>query len=193
MVCFKKYGKCQLCGIENELTDDHVPPKGGIDIASVEIRNALTILSQNSKNSYHISQNGVKFKTICSRCNKYFMGKQYDPVLNSFAKEVGKYVSSRLYLPEEVIIQTKPNAIIRAVLGHLLAAKEKFDENDFDNEVREFLFDITKPIPESINIFYWIFPYKVTVILRDFVMPAVRSNYKMFGTFNMLKYFPFHI
>ena len=186
----KLSGKCRICLKYGKLTEDHVPPKGGIEVEPVEMENALDHLSGIYKErNFYISQNGVKFVSLCERCNNYELGKRFDPTLNEFAKEVGKYVNSKLYLPNEVLIETKPNAIIRAVLGHLLATKE-VDDYGFDNDVREFLLDENKTVPNTINIFYWVYPYKVSVILRDFAMPAKRGKFSELGYFNLLKYFP---
>lgn len=186
-----KYGVCRICLKYTQLTEDHVPPTGGIDIKPLEIKNAMAffIATQRQHNSY-VSHNGIKFKSLCKNCNNIELGKKLDPVLNVFAKNVGKYVGSKLCLPNEMLIETRPNAIIRAVLGHLLAAKSEVNDYGFDNEVREFLLDENKPVNESINIFYWVYPYKVSIILRDFTMPAVRGKLSKVSYFNLLKYFP---
>lgn len=187
----QKYGKCQICLKYKKLTFDHVPPQGGIEIKPVEIKNALDLLTcRNQITKCHISQNGVKFKTICERCNNYWLGRKYDPVLNQFAHDVGKFLNSKLYFTDIVKISTKPNLLFRAILGHLLAAKNEVDDFGFDNDVRDLIFDENKLIPESINLFYWIYHYKVTIVIRDFIMPALRGKFSKFGYFNLIKYFP---
>lgn len=185
------YGQCRICLRHSKLTEDHVPPQGGIEIQAVEVENALDFISgRNLKRQFFISQNGVRFKTLCGICNNTELGRKYDPVLNDFAKAVNKYLNSRLVLPDVVTVETKPNSLMRAILGHLLAAKNKIENLGFDKTVRDFVFDETKPIPNNINFFFWIYPYNLTVIVRDFAMPIIRGRFDEIGTFNLLKYSP---
>ena len=185
------YGKCRICLRHSKLTEDHVPPQGGIEIKPVEIENALDIITgRNPKRNFYISQNGIKFKTLCGYCNNTELGGKYDPILNDFAKDANVFLKSSLVLPNIVSIETKPNSLIRAVLGHLLAAKNEMDNSDFDKRVRQFIFDESKSIPDDINIFYWIYPYNITVIVRDFAMPAKRNIFNELAFCHLLKYSP---
>jgi len=186
----KIFGNCQICEQYKKLTDDHVPPQGGIEIDAVEIKSAFNFFTkQLGDKNYFISQNGVKFTTLCEYCNSR-LGREYDTVLNTFSLDVNKFLSSKLSLLNSYNIETKPNRLIRGVLGHLLATKSEIEKTPFDDKVREVLFDETKPIPDDINIFYWIYPYKLTIIIRDILMPAVRGRFNDFGFFQIFKYYP---
>ena len=80
----QKYGICKICLSNCKLTEDHVPPKGGIDVEEVIIKNYLDSISKEREikgKHIFISQNGVKFPTICGKCNNENLGKYYDPVL----------------------------------------------------------------------------------------------------------------
>lgn len=181
---------CNICQKTYELTYDHVPPKGGIELKSVEIENIFNHLTkQTKKREYLISQNGVKYRTICRNCNS-LLGQKYDPVLNEFALGVGRILKSTIDVPSLINYETKPTSIIRAVLGHLLAAKAESDNVTIDRKIRTFLFDENKEIPEDIKVFYWIYPYKCVVIKRDFIMPSIRNTLIGHGFFNIIKYFP---
>jgi hypothetical protein len=186
----EKSGKCNICKREGPLTWDHVPPKGSIEPSAVEMQTMLQALSGNSDlPKYKISQNGVKFRTICENCNN-LLGGRYDPVLNAFANDVGQFLRSKLALPSVVKIPTKLQLCTRAILGHLLAAKIELDASLFDEQVRGFLFDDSAPQPKEIHVFYWIYPYKHQVVVRDIGMPAKRGNFSDFAVFQILKYFP---
>jgi hypothetical protein len=189
-----KRGKVDLCNICKQsasLSWDHVPPKGGIDLKPVEQVTILQSLTGSfEEQKPYISQNGVKYRTICKHCNEK-LGHSYDPILNDFALGVGKILKSILEVPPVVYYKTQPAILIRAILGHLLAAKGVIDNVVVDQKIREFLFDDQARLPEEIKIFYWIYPYKEIVVIRDITMPAVRGDFGQFGFFSgILKYFP---
>jgi len=188
----EKASQCNICKRMKPLSWDHVPPKGGIHLSSVEqetVFQHMTMPKDNRK--YSISQNGVKYRTICKECNE-IIGRKYDPVLNDFAYNVGRILKTKLTLPSIIYYKTKPNLLIRAILGHLLAAKADIDEVTVDEQVRNIIFDEDASIPEEIKIFYWVHPYINTVIIRDIAMPAVRGKFSegKVGFFSILKYFP---
>lgn len=173
------------------MTWDHVPPQGGIELSSVEQELVFDRLTADAKDrAFTISQNGVKFRTICGNCNNFWLGKKYDPALNEFTLNTGKLLHTTIHLPPVINVRAKPTAIIRAILGHLLAAKTNIDDTVTDREVRSFFFDEDAPIPDSIHVFYWIYPYTSVVIIRDIAMLAMRGKFGDAGLFSILKYFP---
>lgn len=188
-----KAGTCKICERVGPLSWDHIPPQGGVTLEPVEIENVFQFLvGPDDQRKFEISQNGVKYRTICESCNNK-LGLRYDPVLNEFAIGVGNYLKTQLHLPSIVKYRTKPVALIRAILGHLLAAQLDLNKSNFDQSVRTFVFDDSKPIPDDIHIFYWIYPYNQTVVIRDIAMPPTRGviGGKDIGIFyGILKYFP---
>ena len=185
----EKIGLCNICHNKCSLTWDHVPPQGSIKIQPVEQESIFQRLTQKDR-KYNISQNGVKFRTLCPKCNNDELGSKLDPVLNDFSQTISNFLKTNIILPSIIEIETKPTALIRAVLGHLLAAKIEKDDSIIDNKIRDFIFDYSKPVPKGINLFYWIYPYNDIVIFRDFLMPSVRSSYSELSLFSVLKYFP---
>jgi hypothetical protein len=64
-----KEGRCNICGEEGKLTEDHTPPKGCIKIKQVELHHIIQHLNAEQPQSKgRISQNGVKYRTLCARC-----------------------------------------------------------------------------------------------------------------------------
>jgi hypothetical protein len=58
------------------------------------MRTVLQTLSGNpEKDKFNLPQNGVKFRTLCKKCNDW-LGQQFDPTLNEFARDVGQIVTS---------------------------------------------------------------------------------------------------
>jgi hypothetical protein len=187
----EKVGSCNLCQKNKSLTWDHVPPRGGIVLTPVEQQTIFQhLVDDPQKRSFTISQNGVKYRTLCGSCNNMWLGKKYDPALNKFAIDVGKLINTKLSLPPVIHVEAKPLAIIKAVLGHLVAAKADIDNEILDVAIRNIFFDEDAPIPDSIHVFYWIYPYSSIIVHRDFAMPAIRGDFNNFGVFSVLKYFP---
>jgi hypothetical protein len=185
----ERFGKCNICLNPFKLTYDHVPPRGSTEIKAVEQENIFNRLTQKERR-FNISQNGVKFRTLCSVCNNDKLGAKLDPILNDFSRSITLYLKSNLILPNYIEIETKPIVLIRAIIGHLLAAKINIDYSENENMMREIVFNYNETIPKEINIFYWIFPYENTIIMRDFAMPAVRNKFQDIGIFSVLKFFP---
>jgi hypothetical protein len=187
----RRRGPCNICGVEGPLTWDHVPPKGGIELEPVEIsRVCAEFVSSLSIEKPEFSHDGLKFRTLCARCNNKRLGTKFDPALNEFALAVGRILRTNLTLPPLLHVDAHPNAVARAVLGHLVAARLSLNPGLFDPIVRDLILDEARPIPISINVFYWIYPYAQQIVLRDALMPTVRGQYSDLQRFGVLKYFP---
>jgi hypothetical protein len=186
-----KTGPCNICLKTSSLSWDHVPPKGGIEITHIEQENILQrLVSDESKRKFAVSQNGNKYRTLCEDCNNLLLGSEYDPILNDFAIAVGRVLNTALYLPPVIHIKTKPLKLIRAVLGHLLAAKIDLDDAVFDSKMREIVCNENTSIPENIKVFYWIYPFSDIVVVRDMVLHDIRRINKKTKIIHLLKYFP---
>ena len=182
---------CNICGSKTALSWDHVPPKGGIELTPVEQETVFQhlVASPEESHKYFESQNGVKFRTICSDCNNA-LGRSFDPVLNEFALSVGRMLNTSLVLPERVFMKTKPNRLVRSIFGHLLSSKSEREDTVSDQLMRSVVLDISKPVPSDLQVFYWVHPYSYIVVIRDVGMPAVRGVFKEIAIFSILKYFP---
>lgn len=181
-------GICKICGHDTDLSWDHVPPQGGIELQTVEIEAIFQVLDRNKQRRFVTSQNGVKYRTICKPCNS-LLGRKYDPVLNDFSIGVGRFLKANLHLPDRVMYQTKPMSLIRGLLGHLLATQLDANDGYFDQAVRPLVFDEGLPIPDDIYIFYWIYPYDRTIIVRDILKASIRVKADPL-IFCAIKYFP---
>jgi hypothetical protein len=186
----EKNGRCNICKRNSRLTWDHVPPKGSIDITPVEMESLLDrIAADPATHRPTISQNGVKYRSICSDCNNR-LGKLYDPVLNQFSKDVGQFLKSQLHFQQVLHLRTRPTALIRAVIGHLLAASSHPDSGIGSKSLLGFLFDENAVVPSGISVFYWVYPYASIAVVRDIAMNAVRGSFGNVGGFDILKFFP---
>lgn len=186
----RRFGLCNLCLKEKNLTWDHVPPKGGIELLPVEIdRIASELMSGVQAQKPEISHDGLKFRTLCADCNS-LLGQRYDPALNEFAIAVGRFLRTSLHLPEILHLEIRPTAVARAVLGHLLAARLSTVEAFFDPDIRTIVFDPDMAIPDDLSVFYWVHPYAQQIVFRDALMPKKRGDFSEFQRIGTLKYFP---
>ena len=99
--------RCSLCGKFLPMTEEHVPPQSCNNRGRIEKVNLFPI--KNSKEPFRnifISQNGLKFKSLCQKCNNEIMGKLpdiafkdfYDKVVNLIEKQQKtKYKCPRRY------------------------------------------------------------------------------------------------
>lgn len=186
----EKVSTCNICQRENSLSWDHVPPKGGIELGKVEMETVFGIMAGDRENpKLKESQNGVKYRTICKECNE-LLGLNYDPILNNFALSVGSYLSTSISLPDSVSHKVKPQRLFKSLLGHLVAAKVDIENTAFDSLAREYVLDKEAKLPDDINIFYWVYPYECSVLIRDFAMFTPRGTFKEPAVFQTLKYYP---
>jgi hypothetical protein len=197
MIYFKnkrdKVDKCNICGLTSTLSWDHVPPKGSINLTCVEQETIFQKLAgkQGEKRLYFESQNGVKYRTICNKCNNV-LGREYDPHLNKFALEVGRLLKTHLVLPRIIHVETKINRLIRSIFGHLLASKGDYEDTVPDRLMREVVQDSIIKTPDDLQLMYWVYTYSNIIVMRDVIMPAKRGYIggNNFATFSILKYFP---
>lgn len=180
---------CNICLLKKPLSWDHVPPKGGITLSSVEIKNIFDSLGGRIDPQFDISQNGVKYRTICSDCNSK-IGSEFDPILNKLNSTISLFLKSTLVLPKVTYLKTKPIRLIKSILGHLVAAKVNIDDVVLDKQIRNFIFNDEATIPPEINIFYWIYPYDNIIIMRDFATLSKPGDKSSFSFCHLLKYFP---
>ncbi|MHA1615672.1 MAG: hypothetical protein ACTSYJ_12570 [Candidatus Thorarchaeota archaeon] len=179
---------CNICRSEADLSWDHVPPKGGITLTPIEMKSVFGNMLGNRTAFSPESQNGMKYRTICNQCNAS-LGK-YDRTLNEFALSIGKCLTSTVALPSVLELNTRPQTLMKAVIGHLLAAKVNIENTEFDRLAQEYVLDPDMKLPDDFHLFYWIYPYSSSVVIREFAMFWPRGTLNEPAIFQTLKYFP---
>lgn len=179
---------CNICRKKGTLSEDHVPPRSVLFNKIVWMDNfGKQFQKDDGKPRVRLSQNGIRFKTICRECNNRL--HDYDRKLAEFSRSIHNELIENLNNVNynEVEIECYPNAIMRSILGHLLSAKVETDNVVIDSSIRSVIFDDSKPIPEKVNVYYWFYPYTNVRIVRDFV--RMFSN-KQFGFNSVIKFPP---
>lgn len=162
-----KIGACNICGATGPLTEDHTPPKGCVRPSQVMLRHISYHLAAGPEVKGRMSQNGVKYRTLCARCNN-LLGARYDPALISFANTTAQVLTTALDLPDIVDVQVQPQAILRSVLGHLAAqGVDRYLKGPNTEGIRDFILDPALSLPSGLYAYCWVYPSRPFVLVRD--------------------------
>lgn len=190
-----KTGVCNICGESGPLTADHIPPKSAIRVRDMLIQDIISHLSIQDKigekKKGKQAQGGVSFRSLCARCNNSILGGACDKQIGDISEKISNHLESKIILPrnQDLVIPCYPQKLSRAVLGHLKAVGiERYKMGKGTEEFREYLMDSTKPLPEFINIYYWVFPFNKHVVIRDAGMTDLKINEPV--TFWAMKFYP---
>ena len=162
----KSDGICNLCEQEKELTEDHVPPRCCGNEKAIVARRiyAEELIAQQVDAK---SNNGLKWRTLCKVCNGERIGR-WDPALGDFTKQVETIISSSsLVLPQKLTMNIRGGAVLRSLLGHVLAAKIQGVAVKIDTKIRDYLLDRT-PLDPRVIVYCWVYPYRPIIVARDF-------------------------
>ena len=186
----QKTGQCNICGDIGLLTEDHTPPKGCRKPSKVELHHLSRLLGVDEIDSKgRFSQNGVKYRTLCHRCNNTLLGSKYDPAFIAFVNKVGSLLRSPIHLPHSISIQTQPQALLRSLIGHVSAqGVKRYLKGPLTEPVRDYFLDMSLPLPEGISVFYWTYPFRPHIMARDAAFLDIPSGHSF--AFWLLKFFP---
>ncbi|SJM89009.1 conserved hypothetical protein [Crenothrix polyspora] len=187
-----KRGVCNICGKYGSLSEDHTPPKGCMKATSKEIYGIHVHLQQKlplSKGT--ISQNGVKYRTLCENCNNGLLGTEYDPSFISFVNDLALYLKTQFHISPAINIKTKPQRVIRSLLGHIDAqGVGRHEKGEITEPLKAYFLDPSQHLPDSLNIYCWPFPYKHHVMARDCAMGIFTDGPLEVFSIWFLKFFP---
>lgn len=185
-----KFGECNICGDKAKLTEDHTPPKGCISIGQVELHHITEhLIFERTKSKGRLSQDGVKYRTLCGRCNNSLLGIKYDPTFINFVNGIGNLLRSGLQLPPIMPIRVAPQKLMRSLLGHLSAqGVGSYKTEPMAEYIRNYFLDETQSLPGEIKIYFWPYPFKRHVMARGCTYDDIRvqSPFRIW----FLKFFP---
>ncbi len=179
---------CNLCRnkIKNGLSEDHVPPKCMGNKGKFHYVNYLNFCTQNKIDYYGIFNGGIKYKTICEKCNNEVL-HPYDVEMDNFVKD---YTSKIICKNPIVEIECKPQSLIKGLIGHFLAASLSNSPSEFEMQMLAYFWD-NHQFSGDINIYFLHYNDKnVVSVLRE-VMFAPLGFKGVPMTINCLKCFPF--
>lgn len=162
----EKQDKCNICGKLTDLTWDHVPPKFCFNNQKAKFNSFIEI---NERHKYsHISQNGIKDRTICSECNNNLLGSDYDKEYKRLVDLLYELYVTPGKLPQYLEIKgIKVNKLARAIVGHFLAARKGYTDNKLENELRKYFLNPQSMPPKDFKLLYYVYIYNTIMIIRD--------------------------
>jgi hypothetical protein len=117
------------------------------------------------------------------------LGASYDPAFNEFSQVVGQFLKSTLSLPSITYVKGKPQKIARSLLGHLSAqGVDRYLKGPHTEDLRDYFLDPSKHLPNYLNIYYWVYPYRTQVLVRDAVLKNL--HHKEQAYIWLMKFFP---
>ena len=186
-------GYCRICGLERELTEDHVPPKRGGNVGSV-------VVTCGGHQTW--SQNGIYFRTICVDCNSQVLGLEADKEYSRVFKEAEGYARYLSVYPKGIIdVGANGHLFLKSILGHLLAAsvpdndveslKKPLDYSPFFETIRQFVLG-RGVLGDRIICNYWFYGSEVTRLNQYFLnSPDFINHPKLHVMGSTFKAFPF--
>lgn len=185
------HGQCNICGEEARLTVDHVPPRSCRVIGNGELRSLIERLSAGSRAPRRARrlQNGVSYRSLCHRCNSEKLGAEYDPALAEFCTRVRVIADSSLELPRWLSVRICPQRVMRSVLGHMAAqGVNRYQKGPITEPLRDYLLHTPTALPDGLRVYYWLYPYRGQVLIRDGVRMRLGVNEPIL--FWLLKFSP---
>lgn len=158
--------RCNICGKITDLTWDHVPPKFCFNSQRAQYNSLLEV--NEGKHYTHISQNGIRYRSICSECNNNLLGSNYDKEYKKLVDllyeiyitpgEIGQYIE---------IQGIEVNKVARAIVGHFLAARNEYIDSKVESELREYFLNPNLRPPNRFKLLYYVYIYNTIMIIRD--------------------------
>lgn len=187
-------GECNICGSNERLTIDHTPPKGYARAVPVRITHVVDQVSaERAKRDQHPmkSNDGVKYRTLCARCNNELLGGIYDPGLIELGSKLDALLTTGLYLPSTSILRIQPQKIMKAVLGHVCAQGiGRYQKGATTEPIRDYLIDQNATAPGLFRLHYWVYPYKSRILVRDAVLGTIGVVPRQLSMIWLLKCYP---
>lgn len=183
--------RCNICGKRTKLSWDHVPPKCCNNNSKIKVNTFFEGPPNDGAKDYIKNfQNGVKYRSICNECNNSLLGGNYDKELERFTQTIDRNLTTNIILPRDINIKINVNMLCRAICGHLLAAKNFFDNSINENILREYVLNDSLYPPENFKLLYWIYPYSAIFIMRDFWIESDVNHPRPDGMISLMYSFP---
>lgn len=181
---------CNICGINNKLTYDHVPPKCCFN--DIHVKPIENMSGEKEKYNPTCSQNGLKYRSICDTCNNGVLAK-YDKSIEDVVFEIKSHLNDCDNVSTgSIVLSVKINAFAKSICGHFLAMKNYYDKKcKIDISLREYVLSPSALPPRNYHLLIRYYPFSTVFALRDVAIAAPSNNITIpNGTISVLSSFP---
>ncbi len=189
-----KIGYCSICSEYKNLTEDHVPPKSCYNDSKIEIFSKFQQL-------FTRSNNGLKFKSLCSKCNNEVLSA-YDNELGEFVKKISNYLRikyiNKLQIPS-LLVSIDQIKIFKSIVGHLISSfldtkdllnpTENYQDHHYQL-LRNLFLDKDKTKRKYIKLYYWIYKSPEIEVMHNISFFLNISNSKDISFLSYIKFYP---
>lgn len=183
-----KYALCSICELKRKMSEDHIPPKCCGNNGKVYYRRfSPEYIGKQAKPLRDLySQNGIKFRYICSDCNN-LLGTKYDDELGDFKNIILKIINGN---KEEY--QINVDKIVKSVIGHFLASSER-DNCTHSVAMRDYFFDrVVDDFYNNYSLYVYFYPYKEQVfIMKEYMVVDLQNTNINNYLLSSLYFYPF--
>ena len=182
-------GNCNICNKYDVLTDDHVPPKGCLSKGNY-VSYSIYPRDDSNPEQFKEHQNGIKYRSLCKRCNNELLGRKYDPVMAKLTNDLKEKINSRFNYSRYISVTIKPNMIVRCLTGHILAASISTHRNKIHENLSEFFLDERRVFPKEYKVYTSLYFKDSIIIAKDILGNKYYNDFSSFVFFSILKFFP---
>lgn len=113
--------------------------------------------------------NGICFRTACRACNSK-LGGSGDRILSQLYSDAKRFISSPIFIGDEIHIRTKPNLLYRSALAQFLLSNDCRPPSSFDDAAKVLLSTNTIERSTAPNFYLWRYSGPDLLIVRDMVV-----------------------
>lgn len=176
--------RCNICGTIAKMTVDHVPPQCWNNTKLKYFSQGFGQYDPPKKQEHcfpHIGRNGITFRSICEKCNTTVLGPK-DKALSDFINQIENKAKRMGGFSSLFNCSVYANSVSKAIVGHMLAAKEYYDDStSVERRLRPYVLDKEALPPYDMQLLYFYYPYKSIVVERDIVLPQVDYHGSRYG------------
>ena len=187
-------GLCNICGDHGPLTKDHTPPKGYARAVPVLIDDIISHIGTTRARAHERtikSSDGVKFRSLCERCNRDLLGTIYDPGLIELGERVHRLLTTDVCIPRLSSVLVRPQRVMKSVMGHLCAqGVDRYAKGARTELVRDYLTDPQATAAGLFRMHYWLYPFKSRVLIKDSAIGTIFTKADAMSEFWLMKSYP---
>lgn len=155
----KVFGKCAICGKEENMSFEHLPPQSTGNKGRLELIDFVSLININQKKIGKILQNGVGYYSLCESCNS-FTGSLYGNAYTYWVNQIdflNKNENLEKGILKETPISFYPLRGLKQVVSMFLSLNGGIIEEDISKQFKEFLLEKeNQNLPKNFHFYFYV-------------------------------------